>query len=117
MTSPSSKTHAQTQLNDNELNAVIGGHPHVTQDVEHYRGKPIIYSLGNFVFDGFTSTDNNTGWVLRMEFDRQGARNWRIDSAHIDKIGIPYPAKVVNKSDSSKCWTRGDAESVACATP
>ena len=26
MTSPSSKTHAQTQLNDNELNAVIGGH-------------------------------------------------------------------------------------------
>lgn len=32
---------------------VVGGHPHVTQGAEIYRGRPIIYSLGNFVFDGF----------------------------------------------------------------
>jgi poly-gamma-glutamate synthesis protein (capsule biosynthesis protein) len=30
---------------------VIGHHPHVVQDVETYRGKPIFYSLGNFIFD------------------------------------------------------------------
>ncbi len=32
--------------------AVIGSHPHVLQGVEVYRGKPIVYSLGNFVFGG-----------------------------------------------------------------
>jgi poly-gamma-glutamate capsule biosynthesis protein CapA/YwtB (metallophosphatase superfamily) len=32
---------------------VVGSHPHVTQGAEIYKGKPIIYSLGNFVFDGF----------------------------------------------------------------
>lgn len=32
---------------------VVGGHPHVTQGAEYYRGKLIVYSLGNFVFDGF----------------------------------------------------------------
>jgi poly-gamma-glutamate capsule biosynthesis protein CapA/YwtB (metallophosphatase superfamily) len=32
-------------------NLVIGHHPHVLQDVEVYRGVPIVYSLGNFVFD------------------------------------------------------------------
>lgn len=36
---------------DAGVDAVIGGHPHVIQDTEHYRGKPIIYSLGNFMMD------------------------------------------------------------------
>ena len=29
---------------------VVGSHPHVLQGVEYYNGKPILYSLGNFVF-------------------------------------------------------------------
>lgn len=32
--------------------AVIGSHPHVLQGIEVFRGKPIVYSLGNFVFGG-----------------------------------------------------------------
>jgi poly-gamma-glutamate synthesis protein (capsule biosynthesis protein) len=30
---------------------VIGHHPHVIQNYEVYNGKPIFYSLGNFIFD------------------------------------------------------------------
>lgn len=30
--------------------AVIGAHPHILQGVEFYQGKPIFYSLGNFIF-------------------------------------------------------------------
>ena len=29
---------------------VIGSHPHVLQGLEYYDGKPIVYSLGNFIF-------------------------------------------------------------------
>ena len=29
---------------------VVGSHPHVLQGVEYYNGKPILYSLGKFVF-------------------------------------------------------------------
>lgn len=29
---------------------VIGSHPHVLQGLEYYNGKPIVYSLGNFIF-------------------------------------------------------------------
>lgn len=29
---------------------IIGAHPHVLQGIEYYNGKPIIYSLGNFIF-------------------------------------------------------------------
>ena len=30
---------------------VVGTHTHVTQGVEMYKGKPIFYNLGNFIFD------------------------------------------------------------------
>lgn len=42
----------------------VGSHPHVTEDFEIIDGKPIIYSLGNFVFDQFFSTETQEGLVI-----------------------------------------------------
>ncbi|MBX7076089.1 MAG: CapA family protein [Methanobacteriaceae archaeon] len=39
------------QCIDNGADIVIGSHTHVTQGVEMYKGKPIFYNLGNFIFD------------------------------------------------------------------
>jgi poly-gamma-glutamate synthesis protein (capsule biosynthesis protein) len=97
-------------LIDAGADAVVGGHPHVTQDIEHYRGKPIFYSLGNFVFDGFSDKDNNTGWLLRLEVDRQGVKGWRTVVARIDRRGIPHP----RPSTEGLCWQRGEADWTAC---
>ena len=36
---------------DAGADAVIGAHPHVLQGIEFYNGKPIFYSLGNFIFN------------------------------------------------------------------
>jgi len=92
------KAHArQRQLArlmiDAGADAVVGTHPHVVQDLERYRGKPIFYSLGNFVFDGFSSPDNNTGWVLWLDVTRQGVQRWYIDEVHQDRQGTPHPAR------------------------
>ncbi len=38
------------QYIDAGADAVIGAHPHVLQGIEYYDGKPIFYSLGNFIF-------------------------------------------------------------------
>lgn len=38
------------QYIDAGADLVIGAHPHVLQGLEYYKGKPIVYSLGNFVF-------------------------------------------------------------------
>ena len=40
-------------LIDAGADAVIGAHPHILQGIEYYEGKPILYSLGNFWFDGY----------------------------------------------------------------
>ena len=37
-------------LIDAGADVIVGHHPHSLQEVEVYRGKPIFYSLGNFVF-------------------------------------------------------------------
>jgi poly-gamma-glutamate synthesis protein (capsule biosynthesis protein) len=36
---------------DAGVDAVIGMHPHVIEPIEIYNGKPIFYSIGNFIFD------------------------------------------------------------------
>ncbi len=38
------------QYIDAGADLVVGSHPHVLQEIEYYDGKPIAYSLGNFVF-------------------------------------------------------------------
>ncbi len=44
---------------------VVGSHPHVVQPVEIYRGKPIAYSLGNFIFGG-NRKGPKTGMLLSI---------------------------------------------------
>lgn len=42
------------QLTERGVDAIIGGHPHVLQGFEYVNGKPVIYSLGDFWFNGET---------------------------------------------------------------
>lgn len=50
--------------------AVIGHHPHVPGAYEYYQGKPIVYSLGNFLFDSPSDTDGwRSGYLAQLSFD------------------------------------------------
>ncbi|MFA5129758.1 MAG: AmmeMemoRadiSam system protein B [Patescibacteria group bacterium] len=51
---------------DAGADAVIGSHPHWMESVEVYKGKPIAYSLGNFVFDQDWSTETRFGLVVGL---------------------------------------------------
>ncbi len=47
---------------DSGADGIIGSHPHVLQGFEYYKGKPIAYSLGNFLFpDYVTGATAQTG--------------------------------------------------------
>ena len=39
-------------LIDQGVDAVAGCHPHSIQPLDFYHGRPVVYSLGNLVFDG-----------------------------------------------------------------
>lgn len=76
---------------DAGADAVVGTHPHVVQDAELHRGRPIVYSLGNFVFDGFESPSHRTGWMLFFTVDRLGVREWHVEPVRTDREGSPHP--------------------------
>lgn len=89
---------------------VIGGHPHVTQGAEYYKGKLIVYSLGNFVFDGFEALDTRTGWLLRLRLDRSGLLDWDTLVARMDDEGTPHPVP----GEASPCGKAGETAIRMC---
>lgn len=50
---------------DQGADVVVGHHPHVLQGAEIYKGRPIAYSLGNFIFGGNSRSDYDTA-VLKV---------------------------------------------------
>jgi poly-gamma-glutamate capsule biosynthesis protein CapA/YwtB (metallophosphatase superfamily) len=47
---------------------IMGHHPHWVQDIEYVDGKPVYYSLGNFVFDQMWSEKTRQGLVIKLTF-------------------------------------------------
>lgn len=64
--------------------AVIGSHPHVLQGMESYRGAPIVYSLGNFVFGGNWDPKDKHTALVELAFSRAGFQGARVLPATSD---------------------------------
>ncbi|MCA9383932.1 CapA family protein [Candidatus Dojkabacteria bacterium] len=53
---------------DNGADIIIGSHPHWVQSIEFYGDKPIIYSLGNFIFDQTHTTPTREGATVKLHY-------------------------------------------------
>ncbi len=51
---------------DAGADVVIGHHPHVVEEMEVYKNRPIFYSLGNFIFDQYFSTETQQGLAVGL---------------------------------------------------
>lgn len=99
---------------DAGADAVVGGHPHIVQGAEIYRGRPIVYSLGNFVFDGFADKPTGRlGWLLRLTVERGGVIAWDTLAARIDPAGTPHPVP----GATTPCGKAGDETVGLCPNP
>ncbi|MBW4469466.1 MAG: CapA family protein [Stenomitos rutilans HA7619-LM2] len=56
---------------DQGADVVVGHHPHVLQGAEIYKGRPIAYSMGNFIFGGNPRSDYDTAILKVALKDRQ----------------------------------------------
>lgn len=56
---------------DSGADLVLGHHPHVVQGIEEYKGKFIVYSLGNFMFGGNRNTIDKDTFVFQQTFHIQ----------------------------------------------
>jgi hypothetical protein len=101
---------------------VIGTHPHCPQGWETYKGKPIFYSLGNFLFNSKEGYDyratNRPHWyegLCVISTISDGQLSWDvINSRNVDNIGIEVDyAAVRNTYNKQICNYLGDENSYA----
>jgi poly-gamma-glutamate synthesis protein (capsule biosynthesis protein) len=77
--------------------AVVGHHPHVLQGIEWYKGVPILYSLGNFVFSPATGPLGETG-VAELHFEDGKATRVDFHPARIrDRTPKPLTGEAARK--------------------
>ena len=97
-------------LIDAGVDVIVGHHPHSLQEVEVYRGKPIFYSLGNFVFHhnrgaardtpvsrnapyGVSVDRRNRNWsetaIVLADIAADGAVSFSLQPALLDADGNP----------------------------
>ena len=80
---------------DYGADGVIAAHPHCPQGWEEYKGKPIFYSLGNFLFnskEGYDFRASKPHWyegLCVIMIIEDGKLSWEVvNTKNIDNVGI-----------------------------
>lgn len=81
---------------DQGADLVVGHHPHVLQGAEIYKGRPIVYSLGNFIFGGNARSDYDTA-VLKVSLK---GRKMKVEFLPVEVR--KYQARVVKGEQGEK---------------
>ena len=78
---------------DEGADLVCGHHPHVLQGIEEYKGKNIVYSLGNFCFGGYQYPSDMDTMIFQQTFtvDQNGVK--------ADNVTNIIPCSVSSDSD------------------
>lgn len=68
---------------DEGADLVCGHHPHVLQGIETYKGKNIVYSLGNFCFGGNSSPSDMDTMIFQQTFTFENGEKVEDQNARI----------------------------------
>ncbi len=71
------------------VGVIIGSHPHWPQNYEYVAGKPVFYSLGNFVFDQMWSEETKKGIVVILTYSGKDIESQEIFKTYIKNVGQP----------------------------
>ena len=89
---------------------VIGNHPHVWQPVEIYKGKPIIYSLGNYVFGSYGRKMNNLkaeeSFLLTINFIKDKLHHLKLIPIDVDNKRVNFVPKPMSPEKGKEMLLR-----------
>ncbi len=83
---------AKKAINDGAV-MIVGHHPHVPQDIAYYDGKPVLYSLGNFIFDQYFSKETMGGLFVTATLIGTEVSNVTSHQIVLNKNFVPHLAK------------------------
>jgi poly-gamma-glutamate synthesis protein (capsule biosynthesis protein) len=70
---------------------VLTNHPHLIQGMEIYAGKPIVYSLGNFILDQMWAAEVRSGYALEIILRDTTIVGLRVHGVEIEDFHQPRP--------------------------
>ncbi len=92
-------------LIDAGADIIIGHHPHVYQGIEIYNNKPILYSLGNFLF-GSTNEDVRNNIIAGFAVEKNTIRKMTIYSIHgTNHRDTPFSPELVTGDEAEAALT------------
>ena len=87
------------KLLDDGADMILGHHPHQFQGIEIYKGKPILYSMGNFMFDQ-NDPENMETFIIEMHYEGKNLKSL-----------VAKPVRIVDKS-RAELQTGSSAQSI-----
>lgn len=105
--------------------AVIGHHPHLLQEVEVYKGVPIFYSIGNFLFSSYPMHSSQEGMAVRLVFDQTETPAFDLIQLQVNNRLVKFRTRLLSaneparldemlKSQGSSCVKRSSPGSWTC---
>ena len=96
-------------LIDAGADVIWGHHPHVVQPIMFYKGKPILFSTGNFIFGTMSDVDPSTG-IFQLEYDLSGDRPvlslLNVIPCQIGARGDYRPYELTDEKERQKCLNK-----------
>ena len=96
----------------------LGHHPHVLQPVELYEGKPILYSLGNFLFVSPSPLAQPTV-IVRARLSKGGVRRLDLDAHRRELAGArarPRRRSRRRRGRHSTAWASSTPGPTSCVS-
>jgi poly-gamma-glutamate capsule biosynthesis protein CapA/YwtB (metallophosphatase superfamily) len=78
---------------DSGADIIVGHHPHWVQTVEYINGRPVYYSLGNFIFDQMWSEKTKKGMLVKLDFENGVIINEGKTHVYMRRTGQPEIVK------------------------
>lgn len=90
----SQKEIAQSLISSGS-DVIVGTHPHWVQTIEYIDGKPVFYSLGNFIFDQSWSEETKKGLAIKLTY--QNNQLQKVDQLPIYMKNFAQPEWIETK--------------------
>lgn len=77
-------------LINNGADVIFGDHPHWVQEIEYINGKPVFYSVGNFIFDQTWSIETMQGMTVELNLYKNKILNFKLHphQSELPKTGM-----------------------------
>jgi len=96
---------------------VVTNHPHIIQGMQVYNGKPIVYSVGNFIFDQMFSVEVREGNILEIVLRDDKVVGVRVRGVEIEDFNQPRLMTAgEHASQMDRFWAASDRIAAAEAS-